>query len=155
MLIPANKFMSMAMEQAEIAYNVNEVPVGAVIVENLTGKVIAKAHNLVENLCNPLAHAEILAIKKASKILGSKLLLNCDIYVTLEPCIMCAQAISFARLKRLYFAAHDSKYGGVENGPNVFSSSSCHHSPEIYGGINYLQSKQLLTKFFQNLRKNS
>jgi tRNA(adenine34) deaminase len=150
MMINQQKFMALALEQATEAYTKNEVPVGAVIVYK--SEVIAKAHNLVETLQLPYAHAEFLAIQKACQSLNSKFLNDCDLYVTLEPCPMCAQLISFARIKRLYFGAYDIKGGGVDNGARVLNASSCHHLPEIYGGIAEIESKKLLLSFFQSKR---
>lgn len=141
-------FMLMALEQAQLALNVNEVPVGAVIVQS--GKVLAAAHNLVEKKQDVVAHAEMLVMQQASQILSSRYLTDCDLYVTLEPCPMCAQAIANFRVRRLYFGAYDVKGGGVDNGPRIFSYA--HHAPEIYGGIIAEESSILLRKFFQSLR---
>lgn len=139
-----------ALREAEVAAHENEVPVGAVIVRDHT--VIAACHNTMEQMKNPVAHAEMLAIQQACRILGQHRLDDCDLYVTLEPCPMCAQAISFARIQRVYFAAYDPKGGGVDNGPRIFQQSSCHYTPEIYGGILETESKQLLRTFFKKLR---
>ena len=144
--------MKIALREAESAVSRDEVPVGAVIVDGNTGEIIARASNRVEQLHDPTAHAEILAIRKACAILGQKRLEGCDIYVTLEPCTMCAGAISHARLRRLYFGAMDIKGGAVENGVKFFDHSSCHHVPEIYGGIQETESHKLLTAFFRNKR---
>ena len=144
--------MKIALREAESALSRDEVPVGAVIVDGTTGKIIAKAGNGVERLHDPTAHAEILAIRQACVALGQKRLDGCDIYVTLEPCTMCAGAISHARLRRLYFGAMDLKGGAVENGIKFFERSTCHHVPEIYGGIQEIESYKLLTTFFQNKR---
>lgn len=146
----AANFMSLAMQQAHKAAAENEVPVGAVVIHN--NKVIAAAHNLVETQKNSAAHAEMLAIAQACNIVQSKYLPDCDIYVTLEPCPMCAQALALARIRRLYFAAYDPKSGGVENGARIYNASSCHHQPEIYGGIGEQESKQLLQQFFKQKR---
>ncbi len=146
------QYITIALQEAQKAAARNEVPVGAVIVDSKTGKIIASAGNLVEELQDPIAHAEILAIKAACKAKNSWHLDDCDLYVTLEPCPMCAQAISFARIRRLYFSAYDIKSGGVEHGAKVFEASSCHHKPEIYGGINEKQASDLLKSFFQNKR---
>jgi tRNA(adenine34) deaminase len=140
--------MHLAIQQAEIAYSQDEVPIGAIIVDTLTGKIIAAAHNEMEQQSNPTAHAELLAIQKACQKRNVGRLENCDIYVTLEPCPMCAQAISFARLRRLYFGAYDPKGGGVDHGAKVFNTSSCHHIPEIFGGIEEERCSQLLKSFF-------
>jgi tRNA(adenine34) deaminase len=150
MMTNQQKFMALALEQAAAAYTKNEVPVGAIIVYE--GEVIAKAHNLVETLNLPFAHAEFLVIQKACQSLNSKFLNDCDLYVTLEPCPMCAQLISFARIKRLYFGAYDPKGGGVDNGARVLNAASCHHRPEVYGGIAEMESKKLLLNFFKEKR---
>jgi len=142
-----NHFMERALHQAKLAFENNEVPVGAIIVED--GKIIAESHNKNISLKDPTAHAEILAIRQASLFKNSHRLDNCDIYITLEPCPMCASAISLARVRRVYYAASDQKFGGVENGPRIFHSSSCHHRPEVYSGINEEESKALLTIFFK------
>jgi tRNA(adenine34) deaminase len=145
-----NNFMEQALSQAQIAFKKDEVPVGAIIVEN--GKIIAVAHNQNLELSDPTAHAEILALRQAAKIKNSSRLDGCDIYVTLEPCAMCAAAIALARIKRVYYAASDQKFGAVENGVNFFSSSSCYHKPEIYSGIFEEDSRLLLQKFFKSKR---
>lgn len=142
--------MQHALAQAQAAAQTGEVPIGAVVVKD--GKVIASAHNLTETRNDPTAHAELLAIRSAGEILKSPRLVDCDLYVTLEPCPMCAQAISFARIRRLYFGAYDPKGGGVENGARVFAQSSCHHTPEIYGGISEAECGQLLKDFFKERR---
>ena len=143
-------FMSAALDHARKAYDAGEVPVGAVIVKD--NSIIASAHNLTETLHDPSAHAELLAIRAACEMLGSPRLPECDLYVTLEPCPMCATALSFARIRRLYFGASDPKGGGVEHGPRIFTSSSCHHKPEVYGGIDATESGELLKTFFQQRR---
>lgn len=127
-----------------------EVPIGAVIVRN--GQVIASAHNLVESTPDPSAHAEIVAIRAACAALGSARLTDCDLYVTLEPCPMCAQAISFARIRRLYFGAYDPKGGGVEHGPRIFQQPTCHHTPEVIGGVSERECAELLQSFFAQRR---
>ncbi len=142
--------MLAALALAQQAPLRDEVPIGAVIVQN--GKIIASAHNLTETNNDPTAHAELLAIRSACEILGSPRLPDCDMYVTLEPCPMCATAISFARIRRLYFGAYDAKGGGVENGPRIFSQPTCHHVPEVYGGIEESQCATLLKKFFAQRR---
>ena len=143
-------FMSAAIAIAKKAAEMGEVPVGAIVV--FDGKIIASAHNLVENSCDPTAHAEILAIRAACQILQTPRLVGCDLFVTLEPCSMCATAISFARIHRLYFGAYDEKGGGVENGARIFSQKTCHHTPEIYGGIYENECADLLKKFFVDKR---
>lgn len=145
-----NIFMEEALNQAKIAFEKNEVPIGAVIVEN--NQIIATAYNQNIALKDPTAHAEILVLRKASIIRKSHRLDNCDLYVTLEPCAMCAGAISLARIKRIYYAASDFKFGAVENGARIFNSSSCYHKPEIYSGIAEKESKELIVNFFKSKR---
>ncbi len=147
----ANPIMEMAMTEARAASGRGEVPVGAVIV-GADGAVLARAANRMEELGDPTAHAEMLAIRAACARTGARRLDGCDIHVTLEPCPMCAQAISFARIRRLYFAAYDPKGGGVEHGARIFGASSCHHRPEIYGGIGERPAAELLEAFFAALR---
>ena len=142
--------MEEALKQARIAFEKDEVPVGAVIVEN--GKIIATSHNQNLILKDPTAHAEILVMRKAAKIKDSARLDGCDLYVTLEPCAMCASAIALARISQVYYAASDIKFGAVENGVRIFSSTSCHHKPEIYSGISEEESKKLMQSFFRNKR---
>ena len=149
-----NDIMSLALEEAKIAGNKGEVPVGCVIINRANKEIIAKSHNLMQQNKNANLHAEILAINAACKKLDNKNLLNCDIYVTLEPCTMCASAISNARLGRLYYGAQDTKQGGVENGVRFFASNSCLHKPEIYSGIQNRQSEEIMKNFFGQLRKN-
>ena len=143
--------MDLALEQAARAAAAGEVPVGAVVVDH-TGAVLARAHNRVEADLDPTAHAELLAIRAAAAVLGTPRLTECDLYVTLEPCPMCAQAIAFARIRRLYFGAADSKGGGVEHGPRIFDQPTCHHRPEIYGGIGEARAAELLRAFFRARR---
>ena len=142
------KFMDLAIAEAEAAAMAGEVPIGAVLVDSKTSEVLAAAGNRVESDFDPTAHAELLAIRAASAKRNSPRLGDCDLYVTLEPCPMCAQAISFARIRRLYFGASDAKGGGVENGPRIFSQASCHHRPEVYGGMDETRAAELLLKFF-------
>ncbi len=139
-------FMQIALEEAHAAAARGEVPVGCAIVRD--GKVIARAGNRTLELRDPTAHAELLAIREAAKALGSERLTDCDLYVTLEPCAMCATAMSFARIRRLYFGAADPKGGAVENGVRFFSAPTCHHRPEIYGGIDESEAGALLKDFF-------
>jgi tRNA(adenine34) deaminase len=146
------RFMDLALSQAKLAAQAGEVPVGAVIVDADAGTVVAAAHNRVERDRDPTAHAEMLAIRMAATSLGRTRLDGLDLYVTLEPCAMCAQAIAFARLRRLYWGAGDPKGGGVENGPRIFAQSTCHHRPELYGGIGERESAELLQDFFRKLR---
>jgi tRNA(Arg) A34 adenosine deaminase TadA len=142
--------MSCAFYEARAARNRGEVPVGAVIVRD--GAIIARAGNQTLGDRDPAAHAEILAIRRACAAEGNERLFGCDIYVTLEPCTMCAAAISLARLRRLYFAASDPKGGAVEHGARFFSLPSCHHAPEVYGGIRESEATNILTSFFALLR---
>ena len=143
--------MLKAFEEAHAAAARGEVPVGAVIV-SAAGIVLASAGNRTLELKDPTAHAEMLVIRRAAKNLGSERLIDCDLYITLEPCAMCAGAISFARLRRIYFAAGDEKMGAVENGPRYFSQNTCHHKPEVYGGIGEAESQTLLKDFFKSRR---
>lgn len=140
-------FMAQAVEQARLAARRGEVPVGAVLVRD--GRVVAAAGNRVEELSDPTAHAEVLALRAAAAAAGSPRLEGCDLYVTLEPCPMCATAISFARLRRVYFGAYDPKGGGVEHGPRVFDHATCHHRPEVVGGLREAECATLLRDFFR------
>ncbi len=128
------------------------MPVGAVVVESGTGSVLASAGNRVEELRDPTAHAEMLVLRAAAERQGAPRLTDCDLYVSLEPCAMCAAAISFARVRRLYFGASDPKGGGVEHGPRIFTQPTCHHRPEVYGGIDEARAAALLKRFFQDRR---
>ena len=139
--------MAEALAEAKDAAARGEVPVGAVVVD-ADGKVVARAGNRTEADADPTAHAEMLAIRAAAQALGSPRLTGCDLYVTLEPCPMCAQALSFARIRRLYYGAPDPKGGGVEHGPRIFAQPTCHHRPEVYGGIAETESSGLLKTFF-------
>ncbi|MCE2932695.1 MAG: nucleoside deaminase [Hyphomicrobiales bacterium] len=139
-----------AFAEAKAACSRGEVPIGAAILHK--GQVIAAAGNRTRELSDPTAHAEILAIRMACKALASERIGDCDLYVTLEPCPMCAGAISFARLRRLYYAASDPKGGGVEHGPRVFSQATCHHAPEIYAGIRESEASEMLRMFFASKR---
>ena len=143
--------MVQALELAEAAAATGEVPVGAVIADR-RGRVLAAERNRMVEQRDPTAHAEILAIRAACAALGQGRLEGCDIYVTLEPCAMCAAAISFARLGRLYFGAYDPKGGGVEHGARVFAQATCHHRPEVYGGIAESRAGELLRRFFAERR---
>ncbi|MEO1197881.1 MAG: nucleoside deaminase [Pseudomonadota bacterium] len=143
-------FMPAALEEARLAAEAGEVPVGAVVVRD--GLIIARAHNRTLRDHDPTAHAEMLAIRAAARALGSERLPDCDLYVTLEPCAMCAAAISFARIRRLYFAASDPKSGGVEHGSRFFGQPTCHHAPEVYSGIAEREAADLLRAFFQARR---
>lgn len=143
--------MHAALERASNAANADEVPIGAVIV-NASGTVLASAHNRVETDGDPTAHAELLAIRAACASMGNKFLEDCDLYVTLEPCAMCAAAIAFARLRRVYFGAYDPKGGGVEHGARVFTQPTCHHRPEVIGGVMERECAALLRDFFATRR---
>ena len=142
--------MDMALDEARAAAAAGEVPVGCVIVRD--GKVVAQAGNRTLRDKDPTAHAELLAIRQAAATLGSERLVECDLHVTLEPCAMCAGAMSFARIRRLYFGAADPKGGAVENGVRFFASPTCHHRPEIYGGIGESEAATLLKDFFKARR---
>jgi len=146
-----NSHMQIALTQAKAAAKRGEVPVGAVIV-TANGEVLAQAGNRTRELNDPTAHAEILALRAACKALGSERLTGADLYVTLEPCPMCAAAIANARIARLYYGASDPKSGGVEQGPCVFIHPQCHHVPEVYEGIEAEPSAALLKTFFARLR---
>jgi cytidine deaminase len=143
--------MSQALAEATAAALRGEVPVGAVIV-GANGDLLASAGNRRRELRDPTAHAEMLAIRAACAIAGSDMLTGADLYATLEPCPMCAAAMSLARIRRLYYGAADPKSGGVDNGPQVFAHSSCHHKPEVYGGIRDIESSELLKGFFAERR---
>jgi tRNA(adenine34) deaminase len=143
-------FMQEALAEARAAEAAGEVPVGCLIIRD--GNVIARAGNRTLTDRDPTAHAELLAIRQAAKALDSERLTECDLYVTLEPCTMCAAAISFARIRRLYYAAADPKGGGVENGVRYFSSPTCHHRPDVYGGIGEAEAAALLKEFFRARR---
>ncbi len=143
--------MARALAEADAAGQRGEVPVGAVIVA-VDGALLAAAGNRTREYADPTAHAELLAIRAACASLGSERLNDCDLYVTLEPCAMCAAAISFARIRRLYYGASDPKGGGVEHGARVFNQPTCHHAPEIYAGIDEARAAALLKAFFQTKR---
>jgi tRNA(Arg) A34 adenosine deaminase TadA len=145
-------YMEKALAEARAAAAAGEVPVGAVLVDGTTGEIVAAAHNRVERDRDPTAHAEMLAIREGARKRGEKRLEGLDLYVTLEPCPMCAQAIAFARLRRLYWAASDPKAGGVENGPRIFAQAGCNHRPELYGGIAEAEAAKLLRDFFRERR---
>jgi tRNA(adenine34) deaminase len=142
--------MDLALKQAEIAEIAGEVPIGCVIVRD--GTVIAQAGNRTLVNHDPTAHAEILAIREAARLIGSERLNDCDLYVTLEPCTMCAGAISFARIRRLYYGAIDPKGGAVDSGVRFFASPTCHHVPEIYPSVGETEAAALLTNFFRARR---
>ncbi len=142
--------MDMALAQARLAQDKGEVPVGAVIVHQ--GEIVATGHNLIRINKDPTAHAEIIALRAAAKYLGNERLIDCDLYVTLEPCAMCAGAISHARIRRLYYGAADEKAGAVDHGIRFFDHTNCHHRPDVYGGISETKCQMMLRDFFQTLR---
>ena len=146
----ANRFMEIALEEARLAADRGEVPIGAVIA--LDGAIIATAGNRTREDRDPTAHAEVLAIRAAATSIGNERLGGADLYVTLEPCTMCAAAISFARLRRVYYGAEDPKGGAVDNGVRFFRQPTCHHAPEVYPGIGEEESAALLRSFFAERR---
>jgi tRNA(adenine34) deaminase len=148
--VAANSFMDLALAEARAAATAGEVPVGCVVVRG--GEVLARAGNRTLTDRDPTAHAELLAIRSAAAATGSERLTDCDLYVTLEPCAMCAAAISFARIRRLYYGAADPKGGAVDNGVRFFASATCHHKPEVYGGIAESAAAALLKDFFRARR---
>lgn len=150
MNVEASSFMDAALAEAKAASKRGEVPVGAVIVHD--GKILAAAGNRTRANHDVTAHAEILAIRLAAEQLETERLSDCDLYVTLEPCAMCAAAISFARIRRLYYGAADPKGGAVEHGVRFFHAETCHHAPEVYSGIGDAEASKLLKTFFQDRR---
>jgi tRNA(adenine34) deaminase len=144
--------MLLALAEASAAAGRGEVPVGAVLVDGATGAVVAASGNQVEALGDATAHAEMVVLREASAQRRGRHLADCDLYVTLEPCPMCAAAIALARLRRVYFAAYDPKGGGVEHGPRIFDQKACNHRPEIYGGIEEARAAALLRDFFRGRR---
>lgn len=148
--MPTPSYMQLALDEARAAAARGEVPVGCVVV--CDGEVVARVGNRTLADKDPTAHAELLAIRQAAATLGSERLTDCDLYVTLEPCAMCAAAMSFARVRRLYFGAGDPKGGAVEHGVRFFAAATCHHRPDVYGGINESESAGLLKEFFQARR---
>ena len=146
----AGSFMDLALAQARAAAAAGEAPVGCVIVRN--GEVVARTGNRTLTDRDPTAHAEMLAIRQAAATVGSERLVDCDLYVTLEPCTMCAGALAFARIRRLYYGAADPKGGAVESGVRFFSRATCHHRPEVYGGIGEEDAAALLRGFFAERR---
>lgn len=146
----ARSFMDLALEQAKKAENAGEVPIGCVIVRD--GTVLAQAANRTLTDRDPTAHAEILAIRQAAAAIGSERLVDCDLYVTLEPCTMCAAAISFARIRRLYYGAADPKGGAVDSGVRFFASPTCHHAPEVYPSVGESEAAVMLRDFFKARR---
>lgn len=143
--------MEIALDEARAAAERGEVPVGA-IVADASGNVLARAGNRIEELNDPSAHAEILAIREAAAAAGSPRLIGCDLIVTLEPCAMCAQAASLARIRRVVFGAYDPKGGGVEHGARVFAHATCHHAPDVVGGLMESDASALLKAFFKERR---
>jgi tRNA(adenine34) deaminase len=150
-MIPSPPPMELALVEARAAAARGEVPVGAVIV-GADGAILAAAGNRTRELHDPTAHAEVLAIRAACQRTGSERLTGCDLYVTLEPCPLCAAAISFARIRRLYFGALDAKGGAVDSGSRLYAQPTCHHAPEVYGGLAATESAALLTAFFAGRR---
>jgi tRNA(adenine34) deaminase len=148
--MPGSSFMDLALDEARAAATAGEVPIGCVIIRD--GEVIAQAGNRTLADRDPTAHCEMLAIRSAAETLSSERLTECDLYVTLEPCTMCAAAISFARIRRLYYGAADPKGGAVENGVRFYESPTCHHRPEVYGGIGEGEAARLLKGFFRERR---
>ena len=146
----AASFMDLALEQAENAEKAGEVPIGCVIVRD--NAVIARAGNRTLTDRDPTAHAEILALREAARQLGSERLIDCDLYVTLEPCTMCAAAISFARIRRLYYGAADPKGGAVDSGVRFFASPACHHAPDVYPSVGENKAAAMLREFFKARR---
>lgn len=144
-------YMNMALEEAAKALERGEVPIGAVIVEN-SGNIVARAGNETRARLDPSAHAEVLAIREACTVLKTERLVNCDMYVTLEPCAMCAALIANARIRRIYFAASDPKSGGIQQGARIFDRKQTHHVPEIYSGIGEEKAAELLRNFFSKKR---
>ncbi|WP_022728542.1 nucleoside deaminase [Fodinicurvata sediminis] len=150
-MIARRDYMKEALDQAARGAQAGEVPVGAVVVAP-DGTILASAHNRVEQDDDPTAHAELLALRAAAAGSGSARLADCDLYVTLEPCAMCAQAIAFARIRRLYFGAYDPKGGGVDHGARIFQQPTCHHQPQVVGGLQEQACGDLLRDFFRDRR---
>jgi tRNA(Arg) A34 adenosine deaminase TadA len=148
--MPKVSYMDLALGAARAAEAAGEVPIGCVIVRN--GDVVATAGNQTLRDLDPTAHAEMVALRQAAKAIGSERLIGCDLYVTLEPCTMCAAAISFARIRQLYYGAADEKGGAVDNGVRFFAAPTCHHRPDVYGGIGQSEAEALLKDFFRARR---
>lgn len=144
--------MELALAEAAEAALREEVPVAALVVDPQSREILAIASNRTEELADATAHAELIALQEAAKVFGGARLFGCDLYVTLEPCPMCAGAISLARIRRLYFGALDPKSGGVEHGPRIFQQSTCHHRPDVYGGIDEVRAGRILSDFFRERR---
>ncbi len=151
MSFPLPEPMRIALEQAEAAARLGEVPVGAVVSRG--GEVVAAAANAMRSMGDPTAHAEMAALRAAGRVLGSSRLDGCDLWVTLEPCAMCAGAVALSRISRLYFAAEDPKGGAVIHGPRLFQQPTCHHAPEVYSGFGEEESAELLRAFFRDRRE--
>lgn len=151
-LTPQQGYMELALAEAAEAALREEVPVAALVVDPRAREVLAIASNRTEELTDATAHAEMLVLREAAKVYGGQRLFGCDLYVTLEPCPMCAAAISLSRIRRLYFGAPDPKGGGVEHGPRIFDQPTCHHRPEVYGGIDEVRAGRILRDFFQARR---
>ena len=149
-IVKTNRFMEMALEEARAAGERGEVPIGAVVV--IDDIAVSRSGNRTRELNDVTAHAEIAAIRLACEALGQERLVGADLYVTLEPCTMCAAAISFARIRRLYYGAEDPKGGGVDNGVRFYAQPTCHHAPEVYSGFNEVQSAEILRTFFSQKR---
>ena len=148
--MPTHTFMDLALAEAHAAAGAGEVPIGCVIVRG--GEALARARNRIHADHDPTAHCELLAIRNAAAALGTERLVDCDLYVTLEPCTMCAGAISFARVRRLYYGAADPKGGAVESGVRFFASPTCHHAPEVYSAVGESEAARLLREFFRERR---
>lgn len=151
-LHPAEHYMEMALQQAKNASNNGEVPVGAILVDCDTGNILALTNNRVEELSDPTAHAELLAVRLATTLRSEKWLGNCDLFVTLEPCAMCAGALAHARIRRIVFGAYDPKGGAIAHGGTLFDQPTTHHKPEIIGGVMEQQCADVLKKFFRGKR---
>lgn len=151
-LKPASHYMQMALAEAQNAYDRGEVPVGALLVEVTTGQVLSLTSNRVEELQDPTAHAELLAVRLATVLGGNKRLHMCDLFVTLEPCAMCAGALALAHIRRIVFGAYDPKGGAIEHGVKLFDQPTTHHTPEIIGGVMEQQCGHILKKFFRKRR---
>jgi tRNA(adenine34) deaminase len=150
-IVKTNRFMEMALEEARAAGERGEVPIGAVVV--VDDIAVSRSGNRTRELKDVTAHAEIAAIRLACEALGQERLVGADLYVTLEPCTMCAAAISFARIRRLYYGAEDPKGGAVDNGVRFYAQPTCHHAPEVYSGFNEVQSADMLRRFFSQRRE--
>jgi cytosine deaminase len=150
-IVKTNRFMEMALEEARAAGERGEVPIGAVVV--VDDIAVSRSGNRTRELNDVTAHAEIAAIRLACDALGQERLVGADLYVTLEPCTMCAAAISFARIRRLYYGAEDPKGGAVDNGVRFYAQPTCHHAPEVYSGFNEVQSAEILRRFFSQRRE--